>query len=134
LAGALGVLPTYTAKRDNIYLIEVERDEEVRNLQPDFNILARLPVRSVIVTARSSVSDVDFVSRYFAPAVGVNEDPVTGSAHCALAVHWSRRLGKVEMIGYQASARGGFVRVRLQGDRVILCGQAVTVLAGELSV
>jgi PhzF family phenazine biosynthesis protein len=134
LTEALGVSPTAIHQRENIYLLEVASEEAVRGLQPDFSALARLPVRSVIVTARSASADFDFVSRYFAPAVGINEDPVTGSAHCALAVYWSQRLGKTEMTAYQASARGGVVGVRLNGERVILRGQAVTVLVGDLSV
>ncbi len=134
LVEALGASPHYTYCRENTYLLEFDSEEIVRALQPDFSALSRLPVRSVIVTARSHVTDIDFVSRYFAPAVGINEDPVTGSAHCALAVYWGKRLGKTEMTGYQASARGGFVRVRHNGERVILCGQAVTVLVGELAI
>jgi predicted PhzF superfamily epimerase YddE/YHI9 len=86
----------------------------------------------VIVTARADDSTHDFVSRFFAPAAGVPEDPVTGSAHCGLGPFWASRLGKEELIGYQASERGGTVRVRVQGDRVHLGGQAVTVLRGEL--
>jgi predicted PhzF superfamily epimerase YddE/YHI9 len=84
------------------------------------------------VTARSANREFDFVSRFFAPGSGVDEDPVTGSAHCALGPYWSDRLGKSEFTAFQASARGGVVRVRLQGDRVILGGQAVTVMTGEL--
>jgi predicted PhzF superfamily epimerase YddE/YHI9 len=86
----------------------------------------------VIVTARASSTGFDFVSRFFAPGAGVDEDPVTGSAHCALAPYWSVQLGKTSMVGFQASARGGVVAVRVAGDRVILGGQAVTVLRGEL--
>jgi PhzF family phenazine biosynthesis protein len=89
-------------------------------------------VRGVIVTARPSSTEFDFVSRFFAPAAGVDEDPVTGSAHCALGPYWAERLGKSEFTAYQASARGGVVRVRLNGNRVIIAGQAVTVLRGEL--
>ena len=95
-------------------------------------LLSELTVRGVIVTARSETGDFDFVSRFFAPGSGVNEDPVTGSAHCCLGPFWAKRLGKTEFVAYQASPRGGVVRVRLQGDRVILGGQAVTVMRGEL--
>ncbi len=95
-------------------------------------MLAEIPVRGVIVTARSQNGGFDFVSRFFAPASGVNEDPVTGSAHCCLAPFWAKRLGKSEFLAYQASVRGGVLRVRLNGDRVLLGGQAVTVLRGEL--
>jgi predicted PhzF superfamily epimerase YddE/YHI9 len=87
----------------------------------------------VIVTARSDEPRFDFVSRFFAPAFGVNEDPVTGSAHAALGPYWQGRIGKDALLAYQASARGGVVRVRVAGERVRLAGQAVTVLRGELA-
>ncbi len=114
------------------FLVEVASESMVREMQPDFTRLGKLPVRGVIVTSRASAGNYDFVSRFFAPAVGVNEDPVTGSAHCFLSPYWSQRLGRNELVGYQASARGGVVKVRLDGDRVHLGGQAVTVLRGEL--
>ena len=98
-------------------------------MSPDFAGLSGLPVRGIIATANS---DFDFLSRFFAPATGINEDPVTGSAHCALAPYWAERLGKLEMTAFQASPRGGVVKVKLAGDRVLLRGQAVTVLRGEL--
>src|SRR5947199_6455770 len=101
-------------------------------MQPNISLLATVPVLGVMVTSRASTPGYDFVSRFFAPQVGVNEDPVTGSAHCCLAPYWSRRLNKNEMVAYQASARGGVLRVRVSGDRVKLGGQAVTVLRGEL--
>jgi predicted PhzF superfamily epimerase YddE/YHI9 len=107
--------------------------EEVTALRPDFSRLAPAGVRGTIVTAPAGRAGADFVSRFFAPAVGIAEDPVTGSAHCTLAPYWGERLGRVELTGYQASARGGTVHVRLAGDRVILTGTAVTVLRGELS-
>jgi PhzF family phenazine biosynthesis protein len=112
------------------YVIEVTSEEEVRALAPDFAGLRTMPVRGVIVTSRGS--EYDFISRFFAPAVGVDEDPVTGSAHCALTPYWAAKLGKDAMTAYQASKRGGVVRVRLVGNRVKLIGQAVTVLRGEL--
>jgi predicted PhzF superfamily epimerase YddE/YHI9 len=99
---------------------------------PDLVALSRLSSRGVIVTAASGTKGYDFVSRFFAPAAGVPEDPVTGSAHCGLAPFWAARLRKNELIGYQASERGGRVKVRVEGDRVRLGGQAVTVLRGEL--
>lgn len=114
------------------YLVELDSEAAVRELLPDLNALARLPVRGVIVTAHSESGTHDFVSRFFAPRAGVPEDPVTGSAHCSLAPFWAERLNKSELIGYQASERGGIVRVRLEGTRVQLGGQAVTVLRGEL--
>jgi len=106
--------------------------ERVRQLSPSFAQLAGFDVRGIIVTAQSDDARYDFVSRFFCPSVGVNEDPVTGSAHCALATYWAPRLGKDAMTGRQASARGGVVGTTLRGDRVLLAGRAVTVLRGEL--
>jgi PhzF family phenazine biosynthesis protein len=113
-------------------LVELETEAEVRELQPDLAPLRHRDAPSLLVTARASGSDCDFVSRYFVPAAGIDEDPVTGSAHCCLAPYWAARLGRTEMIGYQASPRGGYVGVRVQGDRVVLRGRAVTVSRGEL--
>jgi PhzF family phenazine biosynthesis protein len=132
LAEALGTAMLRAGRSQFDWLAEVGSEEVLRSLRPDFAALARLPVRGVIVTSRPATGEFDFVSRFFAPAVGVPEDPVTGSAHCCLADWWGRRLGKDEMVGYQASARGGVVRVRLAGNRVLLGGRAVTVLRGEL--
>ena len=103
----------------------------MRNLKPDLALLRTLSIRGIMVTSVAA-AEYDFVSRFFAPGAGVDEDPVTGSAHCCLGPYWSRRLGKEELVAYQASARGGVVRVRVAGDRVYLGGQAVTVLRGEL--
>lgn len=114
------------------YLIEIESEAVVRSLAPDLAMLARLPVRGVVVTARSSGGAHDFVSRFFAPRLGIPEDPVTGSAHCGLGPFWAARLGTNELAGYQASPRGGTVLVRVDGERVHLGGKAVTVLRGEL--
>jgi predicted PhzF superfamily epimerase YddE/YHI9 len=132
LGAALGVKPRYVGKNAFDYLVEVDDEAAVRAAEPDFTRLGKLPVRGVIVTSRSAAPEFDFVSRFFAPAAGVNEDPVTGSAHCCLAPYWAAKLGKIEMTAFQASARGGVVGVRLVGDRVILRGQAVTVLKCEL--
>jgi predicted PhzF superfamily epimerase YddE/YHI9 len=101
-------------------------------MQPDHAVLRRVQVRGVIVTSRASTSGFDFISRFFAPGSGIDEDPVTGSAHCALGPYWAQRLGKRELMAYQASTRGGAVRVTVNGDRVGLGGRAVTVLRGEL--
>ena len=131
LAEALGVTPRFVGRSRYDYLIEVASEEEVRASVPDHARLRTLPVRGVILTAAGS-DPYDFVSRFFAPASGVDEDPVTGSAHCTLGVHWAARLGKTSFLAWQASARGGAVRVRIEGDRVKLGGQAVTVLRGEL--
>lgn len=132
LLEALRVAADFVGKNRMDYLVEVESAAVVRALEPDFTRLRSLPVRGVIVTARASDNKVDFVSRFFAPGSGVDEDPVTGSAHCCLAPYWGAKLGKTEMTGHQVSARGGVVRVRNAGDRVILGGQAVTVLRGDL--
>ena len=132
LAAALGAPLLWVGRSPFDYLVEVASATTVRALRPDLAQLARLDVRGVIVTAASDTDGYDFVSRFFAPGVGVDEDPVTGSAHCCLGPFWGTRLDKAELMGYQASARGGVVRVRLAGDRVILSGQAVTVLRGEL--
>jgi PhzF family phenazine biosynthesis protein len=131
LIEALGVRAQAVGRNRMDYLVEVADEAEVRAADPDIARLRAVEARGVIVTARAS-GDRDFVSRFFAPRVGVDEDPVTGSAHCALAPYWAHRLGRSEMVGYQASARGGYVRVRVDGDRVLLGGQAVTVMRGEL--
>ncbi|MBZ5576018.1 MAG: PhzF family phenazine biosynthesis protein [Acidobacteriia bacterium] len=133
LLEALGTSAKFVGKSRFDYLVEVESEERVRALAPDFTALRTVGVRGVIVTARSAPAEFDFVSRFFAPGSGIDEDPVTGSAHCALGPYWSKQLGKQELVAYQASARGGVVRVRMAGDRAILGGQAVTVLRGELA-
>lgn len=132
LAEALGAIPRYVGKTRFDYLVEVESDDEVRGLKPDFGRLVELEARGVIVTSRAESDQYDFVSRFFAPAIGIDEDPVTGSAHCCLGPFWSKRLGKDELVAYQASRRGGTIRVRVEGERAHLSGQAVTVLSGEL--
>ncbi len=132
LLQALGVPAQYIGKNEFDYLVEVDSEEVVRNIRPNFSLLKTVPARGVIVTSRASTEGYDFVSRFFGPQVGVDEDPVTGSAHSCLAPYWGKKLGKDAMIGYQASTRGGIVRVRLDGERVLIGGQAVTVLRGEL--
>ncbi|MBI2159924.1 MAG: PhzF family phenazine biosynthesis protein [Candidatus Rokubacteria bacterium] len=132
LAEALGTGSKYVGRNQFDYLVEVDSEETVRHLTPDHLALAKLPVRGVIVTSRASTRDFDVVSRFFAPGSGIPEDPVTGSSHCALGPFWAARLGKTDLVAYQASPRGGVVRVRVAGDRVNLGGQAVTVLRGEL--
>jgi PhzF family phenazine biosynthesis protein len=132
LESALGVTPEFTGKSRFDYMLEVESEERVRTLKPDFQALRHLKVRGVIVTSRASNGAYDFVSRFFAPGSGVDEDPATGSSHCSLGPYWKQRLGRDDLLGYQASERGGFIRTRCVGDRVILSGQAVTVLRGEL--
>ncbi len=128
---ALGVTPVYAGKNEMDYLVEVESEKELMQVRPDFKLLAGAPVRGVIITSRSDNNAYDFVSRFFAPAAGVDEDPVTGSAHCALTPYWAAKLGKAQMNAFQASYRGGVLKVRMNGDRVILAGKAITVLKGE---
>lgn len=133
LGAALGTPVRYTGTNDLGYLlVEVDSERAVRELRPDPGRIAMLPARGVVVTSRGATAGRDFVSRFFAPAMGVPEDPVTGSSHCSLAPFWAERLGRAELCGYQASERGGDVRVRLAGDRVHIGGQAVTVLTGTL--
>jgi PhzF family phenazine biosynthesis protein len=133
LLESLGIdAPVYVGKNKFDYLVEVASEDIVRKLVPDHAQLRTIPVRGVIVTSRATMEGVDFVSRFFAPGSGIDEDPVTGSAHCCLAPYWSARLGKDEMVAFQASPRGGVVRVRVGDGRVYLGGQAVTVLRGEL--
>ena len=132
LLEALGVSATFVGKSVFDYLVEVDGEEDVRATAPDMGALMRLDCRGVIVTSRSDDPALDFVSRFFAPATGLDEDPVTGSAHCALGPYWQSRLGKSEFAARQVSARGGELRVRVDGERVRIAGQAVTVLHATL--
>ncbi|MEH2451387.1 PhzF family phenazine biosynthesis protein [Nostoc sp.] len=134
LREALGVRYKSVLQNSLAYLVELESEDLVRQMQPNFQLLKTLPVSDVIVTSIASLDlNYDFVSRFFAPGVGINEDPVTGAAHCCLAPFWRDRLHKDELSAYQASSRGGVVKVRYTGgDRVFLAGQAVTVMRGEL--
>lgn len=137
LAAALGVKPIAVSRGQLDYLLELGSEEQVRGLTPDTAALAAIPdARGFIVTARAAGgSDFDFVSRFFSPSTGIAEDPVTGSAHCALGPYWAARLNKSDLLGWQASGRGGVVRVRVGGPdaaRVTLVGRAITVLRGAL--
>jgi len=132
LATALGAEPMWVGQTPFAYLVELESEETVRGLHPDLVWISALQGNGLIVTAGAYGGPYDFVSRFFAPALGVPEDPVTGSAHCGLAAYWSGRLGKTRLCGYQASQRGGEVGVTLAGDRVELAGGAVTILRGQL--
>ena len=133
LVESLGVKPVYVGKSRFDCLVEVGTEDEVRGASPDFGAVAKLAVRGVILTSRAGPGRFDFISRFFAPGSGVDEDPVTGSAHCVLGPYWQSRLGKSEFLAYQASTRGGEVRVRVVGDRTHISGQAVTVLRGTLN-
>jgi len=124
----------FVGKYREDYLVEVQNEPIVRALQPDFVSMRKLKTRGVVVTAQCDQGEYDFVSRFFAPAVGVDEDPVTGSAHCALTPYWSKKLGKPTLMAYQASPRGGQLRVRPHEERVILEGQALTVYSATLLV
>lgn len=131
---ALGVTPVACLRGVDDYVLVFETEAEVRAIEPDFRALKSVKARGVIVTSKSESPAYDFVSRFFGPAVGVDEDPVTGSAHCALAHYWGERLGKKSMTGFQASERGGVVKVELPGKgRVLLKGKAVTVFQGVLT-
>lgn len=132
LAEALGVKPKYVGKNRFDYIVEVDSEETVRNLKPDLALLKEIPVRGVIVTSIATSQRYDFVSRFFAPAIGINEDPVTGSAHCCLGPFWKERLNKDEFVAWQVSSRGGVIRVRVSEKRVFLGGEAVTIMRGEL--
>lgn len=132
LAEALGAEPAFVGKSRFDLLAAFPSADVVRRLQPDFARLAEIPVRGVIVTSPADDPQFDFISRFFAPNCGVNEDPVCGSAHCCLTPYWAERLGKTELRAFQASARGGVLRLRLKDERVLLAGQAVTVWRGEL--
>jgi PhzF family phenazine biosynthesis protein len=131
LAAALGATPRAVVENSLGYLVELESAAAVQDLQPDFVALGQLPVHGVIVTSPGD-APYDFVSRFFAPAIGINEDPVTGSAHCCLSPYWREKLGKATFLAHQSSARGGVVKVQDEGDRVRLSGQAVTVFKGDL--
>ncbi|MDX1631414.1 MAG: PhzF family phenazine biosynthesis protein [Thermoanaerobaculia bacterium] len=134
LLESLGVEAVWFGRTRFDHFVVVEGEETVRSLVPDLRRLERSSSRGVIVTARGNSEEVDFVSRFFAPAVGVEEDPVTGSAHCALGPYWADRLSREDLAARQLSPRGGSIRVRVRGDRVGLEGDAVTVLRGELLV
>lgn len=135
---ALGLEPVATSKKTqpqgDYYLLEAASEAQVRALTPNFEALNRLGLRAILVTSRATTPGYDFVSRYFAPLLGVNEDPVTGSAHCYLATYWGQKLSQTRFTGWQASARGGTVRCVWEQDRVLLQGQAVTVFRGDLQI
>jgi PhzF family phenazine biosynthesis protein len=132
LSEALGVDPKYVGKTQYDLLVELDSAEIVRDLTPDYSKLKQVSARGIMVTSEADMKGYDFISRFFAPHVGINEDPVTGSAHCSLGPFWSKRFGKNALVAFQASARGGEVKVRVEGDRVFLGGRAVTILRGEL--
>ncbi|MCC7159172.1 MAG: PhzF family phenazine biosynthesis protein [Ignavibacteria bacterium] len=132
-----GITPKYVGMTKWNYLIELESESDVRNLKPNFDVMLKLPGWGTIITAiadKGNKDGFDFISRFFAPEKGIQEDPVTGSAHCALAPYWQMRLGKDSFKAFQASERGGVLGVKIAGDRVMLIGVAVTVISGEINV
>jgi len=131
ISGLLGVQAEWIGRGGEDVLVVFKQADDVRELQPDLALLKTLPFRGLVVTAPGDEDGVDCISRFFAPAAGIPEDPVTGSAHCLLAVYWGRRLGRKILRGYQASTRTGIVDMELSGSRVILSGLAKTVLTGE---
>jgi PhzF family phenazine biosynthesis protein len=134
LGRALGIEPLLIGRNRFDILAELRSADDVCSLEPDMDALAAIPARGIIVTAASDVPQYDFVSRFFAPSVGIPEDPVTGSSHCCLGPWWGEKLQKTELVGFQCSARGGSVRVTLNGNRVVLAGHAVHVFSGTLNV
>lgn len=127
------IAAAYVGRTKFDVLVALKDEQQVRSTKPNFSMLKQVDARGIIVTSRSAEPGIDFVSRFFAPAAGIDEDPVTGSAHCALGPYWGHSLGIDEMVAHQASARGGTLRVRVDGDRVHLTGKAFTTLCGEFS-
>jgi PhzF family phenazine biosynthesis protein len=134
VAGMLGFQPVEAAFSGNFFLFEAADEETIRTAKPDFAALAASTMPEVIITAKGHGGKYDFLSRFFAPQLGIDEDPVTGSAHCLLAPYWAEKLGKSTFTAYQASARGGWLNLRLVGDRLRIAGDAVTVFKMELLV
>jgi len=135
LQAVLGAAPLRVSRLEGQgLLVEFDSEEIVRELQPDFAGIRREGFGMIIVTARAKGGPYDFVSRFFAPDIGIDEDPVTGVAHCSLSPYWSERLGKADLLGHQVSRRGGIVRVRSRGARTEILGRALTVLRGEIVI
>jgi len=134
LLDSLGVAPRYVGRSRFDFLVELGSESDVLVVRPDFRRLADLDARGVIVTSPSRTPGVDFVSRYFAPAFGIDEDPATGSTHCCLGPFWAARTGKREFVARQLSTRGGELHVAVNGTRVRLSGRAITVLRGDFLV
>jgi PhzF family phenazine biosynthesis protein len=132
LLEALGIEAGFVGRTKYDYLLVLASPDAVRACRPDFRLLGEIPTRGIIITSRADDPPYDFISRAFFPSIGVNEDPVCGSAHCTLAEYWGEQLGKSQLLAWQASARGGIVRMRRSGERVILGGRAITVWEGSL--
>ncbi len=134
LVDAFGFEPLYCGKGVFGYIVEAPSEDAVREMRPDFPLLRTIPVTGMMVTSVASSPGYDYIARAFAPGSGIDEDPVTGAAHCCMGVYWTKKLGRPELTAYQASPRGGIVNVRIEGDRAFLTGTAVTVLKGQLYV
>jgi PhzF family phenazine biosynthesis protein len=134
LAGAFPHPPVFVGRSAMDYFVELESPADVKQLKPDLEKVGALDARGLIVTSHSLTPDYDYVTRFFSPQCGIPEDPVTGSAQCTLAPYWSQKTGKQNMVSFQASERGGCIRVRMNGTRVYISGRALTVLEGELKV
>lgn len=132
LMAALGAVPIYSGRNRLGYLAVFDNEAIVSQMEPDFSLLKKVPPGVAMVTAAADNQEYDFSSRFFAPALGIDEDPVTGSAHCCLGPYWSEQLGKTKLLAYQASQRGGVVAIEMQNERVVLGGQAVTVMKIEM--
>jgi PhzF family phenazine biosynthesis protein len=131
---ALGFQPVKAAFSGNYFVFEAADEGLIREAKPDFPVLKTLPMPEVIITAKSDGTEFDFISRFYAPQLGINEDPATGSAHCLLAPYWAQKTGKREFCAYQASKRGGTLHLRLDGERVRITGEAVIIFTAELFV
>ncbi|MFJ8260663.1 PhzF family phenazine biosynthesis protein [Rummeliibacillus sp. NPDC094406] len=134
LIRALGVNPTYVGKNKLDYLVEVESEDVVRNLKPNIDLITQLGVRGVIITSKSNTNEFDFVSRFFSPSQGINEDFVNGSSHCCLGPYWKDKFKKNDLTAFQASERGGILKLRVLDDEVLVSGKAVTIFEGKLTV
>lgn len=132
LIKGLGVTPRYTGRNRLDYIVEIGSEQRLKELAPDIEKLKKIDTRGIIVTSKSRSGKYDFISRFFAPNLGISEDPVTGSAHCCLAPYWAEKLGKYKFMAYQASARGGEIKANLIKDRVMLGGESITVMEGDL--
>jgi PhzF family phenazine biosynthesis protein len=134
LLEGLGAKALFVGRNRLDWIVQLESEEAVRRVNPDQTLLAKVPTRGIIITAKSSTAGYDFVSRAYFPLLGVPEDPVCGSAHCCLGPFWQERLGKDDLVAHQVSKRGGVVYVRCAGERVMLGGKAVTAVRGELTI
>ena len=135
LVSASGINPLELYKSNyNWYLAVLENEKDVIDAAPDFGLLKKSKYGNLIITSKSANENIDFIVRCFVPGLGIDDDPVTGSAHCALVPYWTKVMGKEEFTSYQASKRGGYLRVKADGDRVIIAGNAITILKSELLV